>query len=94
MPVVSMLGALPMYFLRTRWLLFSSWAYASVTAVGVGLMLTVLTEKGFFVLFGSVLGSQLIIMTIAFFMFRGYFMAKGRKGPWNGENNRDEGTVG
>ena len=79
MPLVSMLGALPMYILRTRWLLFSSWAYAVVTAVGVGLMLSVLTEKGFFILFGSVLASQLIIMTVAFCVFLGYLMAKGRK---------------
>lgn len=79
MPLVSMLGALPMYILGTRWLLFSSWAYAIVTAVGVGLMLSVLTEKGFFILFGSVLASQLIIMTLSFCVFRGYLMAKGRK---------------
>jgi len=79
MPLVSMLGVLPMYILRKRWLLISSWAYALVTAVGVGLMLSVLTEKGFFILFGSVLGSQLIIMTLAFFAFRGYLMTTGKK---------------
>ena len=78
MPMVSMLGTVPMYILRTRWILFSSWAYAFVTAVGVGLMLSVLTEKGFIILFGSVLGSQLIIMTLAFGALRGYFLATGR----------------
>lgn len=83
MPLVSMLGALPMYILRTRWLLFSSWAYAIVTSVGVGFMLSVLTEKGFLILFGSVLASQLIIMTLSFCVFRGYLMAKRRKKPHN-----------
>ena len=84
MPLVSMLGAMPMYILRARWLLFSSWVYAFVTAVGVGLMLSVLMEKGFFVLFGSVLGSQLIIMTFAYCAFRGYLMATRQ------EKKRDE----
>ena len=90
MPLVSMLGALPMYILRTRWLLFSCWAYALVTAVGVGIMLSVLTEKGFFILFGSVLASQLIIMTIAFFAFRGYLMAVDRKKSMDGERGGTE----
>ncbi|MBN1881853.1 MAG: QueT transporter family protein [Deltaproteobacteria bacterium] len=90
MPLVSMIGALPMYILRTRWLLFSSWAYAFITAVGVGIMLSVLVEKGFLVMFGPVLASQLIIMTIAFFVFRGYLLAAVRKKPHDGTNGGRE----
>jgi uncharacterized membrane protein len=89
MPLISMAGALPMYLLRTKWLLLSSWAYAAVTAVGVGVMLSVLMEKGFFILFGSVLASQLIIMTLAFFALRGYLVSverrRGRDGTGEGE---------
>ena len=74
MPIVSTIGALPIYFFRRRYLLATAWLYAVVTAAGVGFMLSVLLKKGFFVLATPVLVSQTIIMTIAYFLFKGYFI--------------------
>jgi uncharacterized membrane protein len=76
MPVVSTIGALPMFFLGKRYLLVTSWIYGIVTGVGVGLMLTVLAalpEFGYLAITSFVTTSQLIIMTLAFFLFRNYF---------------------
>ncbi|MBN1572979.1 MAG: QueT transporter family protein [Deltaproteobacteria bacterium] len=72
MPLVSTVGAIPMAVFGRRYLLFTSWFYAVVTAAGVGLMLSVILEKGYIVLTVPVLVSQMIIMTIAFFMLKGY----------------------
>ena len=74
MPLVSFLGALPIYFFKRRFLLGTVWFYAVVTATGVGLMLSVLLKKGFLVLTFPVLASQTIIMTLAYFLFKGYFI--------------------
>jgi uncharacterized membrane protein len=74
MPLVSTLGALPIYFFKRRYLLATAWLYAVVTAVGVGFMLSVLLQKGFLVLTLPVLVSQTIIMTLAYFLYKGYFI--------------------
>ena len=74
MPLVSTLGALPLCFYGRRFLLGTSWFYAAVTAAGVGLMLSVILKKGFLVLTLPVLVSQTIIMTIAYFLLKGYFI--------------------
>ena len=76
MPVVSTIGALPMFFFGKRYLLVTSWIYGIVTGVGVGLMLTVLAalpDFGYLAITSFVTTSQLIIMTLAFFVFRNYF---------------------
>jgi uncharacterized membrane protein len=72
MPLVSAVGAVPLAVFGRRYLLVTSWFYAVVTAAGVGLMLSVILEKGYIALTVPVLISQLTIMTIAFFIFKGY----------------------
>jgi len=72
MPLVSAVGAIPLAVFGRRYLLVTSWFYAVVTAAGVGLMLSVILEKGYIVLTVPVLVSQIIIMTIAFFLLKGY----------------------
>jgi uncharacterized membrane protein len=71
MPLVSTAAALPLFFFKKRYMLFSAWFYAVVTALGVGLMISVLSDINYFVVTPSVLASQLIIMTLAFFIEKG-----------------------
>lgn len=86
MPLVSTLGAVPLALLKRRYLLFTSWIYAVVTAAGVGLMLSVLMKKGYLVMTAPVLLSQLAIMTIAFFLFKGCFFLYERDKRGNGSD--------
>ncbi len=72
MPAMSTVGALPLWFFGRRLLIWTSWFYALVTGVSVGFMISVLEKKGFVVLAGSVVASQLIIMTAAFVLLSGY----------------------
>ncbi len=72
MPIMSTVGALPLYFFGRRYLLLSGWCYAVVTGVSVGLMISILEKAGFLILALSVTASQMIIMTVAFFLFEGY----------------------
>jgi uncharacterized membrane protein len=72
MPIMSTIGAIPMWLLRRRLLLATSWFYAVVTGLSVALMISVLEKKGFWVLAGSVTASQMIIMTAGFALLSGY----------------------
>lgn len=76
MPIVSTLGALPMFFFGRRYLLITSWTYGIVTGAGVGLMLTVLLampDFGYLTIAAFITTSQLIIMTAAYILLRNYF---------------------
>jgi uncharacterized membrane protein len=88
MPIMSTVGALPLYFFGRRFLLATSWFYAVVTGLAVAFMISIIEGSGFAVLALSITTSQVIIMTAGWLFFSGYLMLldkgkehKGRKEP-------------
>jgi len=93
MPVMSTVGALPLFFFGKRFVLISGWFYAVVTGLSVALMISVLEKSGFGVLALSITASQLVIMTIGWALLSGWLMVferrtPGKKGP-EGDGNSD-----
>ncbi len=74
MPVMSTVGALPLYFLGRRFLLATSWFYAVVTGLSVAFMISIIEGSGFGVLAISITTSQVIIMTAGCLFLSGYLM--------------------
>ncbi|MBN2223537.1 MAG: QueT transporter family protein [Deltaproteobacteria bacterium] len=74
MPIMSTVGALPLFILGRRLLLVTSWFYGLVTGLSVAFMISIVEKSGFLVLALSITTSQVIIMTAGWLFFSGYLM--------------------
>jgi len=88
MPIMSTIGALPIFFFGRRFLLVTSWFYGVVTGLSVAFMIAIVEKSGFAILALSITTSQVIIMTAGWLFFSGYVMLQdrgkerhGREGP-------------
>ncbi len=87
MPVMSTVGALPLFFLGRRFVLPACWFYAVVTGLSVALMISVVENAGFAVLALTITTSQVLIMTAGFLFFSGYLLLLGGKKEGAGKGN-------
>jgi uncharacterized membrane protein len=87
MPIMSAVGALPLFFLGRRLVLLSGWFYAVVTGLSVALMISVIENSGFLALALSVTASQLVIMTIGWLLLSGYLLMFEGRGSKKGRRH-------
>lgn len=92
MPVMSTVGALPLFFFGRRFLLATGWFYALVTGLSVALMISVIEGGGFAVLAVSITASQLIIMTGAWLFLSGWLMFFDRRTGGKGQGGGTGGA--